>query len=44
MKVLFIMHYIAKCLVCGCPITMEDPFDESDIRICEECRHDGEVV
>lgn len=34
------VSYIAKCLCCGCPIYMQDDFDEADERICEECRTD----
>lgn len=32
------MSYKARCLNCEVPVWMEDDFDESDDRRCEECR------
>lgn len=36
------MSYICKCEICQCPIQIEDDYNDSDERICEECRVDIE--
>lgn len=32
------MSYTTTCLVCECPIFMEDDYDHGDDHRCEECR------